>query len=185
MARTTDKIDPPRTAAVIAGPAALGPDARKLLQPDLFPGPYLKLLIERKLYLDAIRFMAQALRRREAVWWACLCVRHTAADPLPEKEQAALRAAVDWVLAPGDPTAKQAAQAAKAAGMKTPAGGAAQAAGWASGPASPRFGKAVATAVLLSAARGPARQRSATYRQCVALGLDVDSGTAGWTQPAK
>ena len=41
---------------------------------DLAPGPFLDLLLEHGHHLDAIRFLAQALVKRAAVWWALQCV---------------------------------------------------------------------------------------------------------------
>ena len=40
-------------------------------------------------YTDAVRFLAHALPKREAVWWACLCVRKAAGANPPPPAQAA------------------------------------------------------------------------------------------------
>ncbi len=50
-------------------------------------------------YRDAISCCAYLLPRREAVWWACQCVRATGKTLLPE-EKAALDAAEAWVKTP-------------------------------------------------------------------------------------
>jgi hypothetical protein len=174
---------PPRTAADICGAFRLGPRARALLGPQLAPGDYLKRLIDGRLYVDAIRLMAHALRRREAVWWACLCTQHAGGGELPPAEGAALKAAVRWVLGPSEERRQAAKKAAAAAGLKTPAGCAAQAA-FLADPSSPtRSAKLVGVGVLLAAARRPAAERTWTYRQFVAVGLDVEAGTATWAPP--
>ena len=48
---------------------------------------------------DAVPFCAYLLPRREAVWWASQCVRMLLAD-LTERDNAALRAAEEWVREP-------------------------------------------------------------------------------------
>src|SRR4051794_37369544 len=102
-----------RTAADLAGHLPLGIPAKKLLLPRQSPAQFLKALVDAGQYVDALRLMAVALLPREAVWWACLCCRHTLGArgaPTPAEEQA-LKAAVSWVLQP-DETHRAAAQAA-------------------------------------------------------------------------
>jgi len=173
---------PPRTAADLCAGIRLSPPARKLLEPNLLPGDFLKRLIDNNHFVDTIRLMAIALRRREAVWWACLCTRHACRDKLPPAEREALRAAVQWVLDPTEEKRKAAATAANAAGARTPAGCAAKAAALAAQPSLVRSAKVVAAGVFLAAACCPPAERD-VYRQFVAVGLDVDDGTATWAQP--
>src|SRR5258708_36487909 len=47
--------------------------------------------------IEATRLVAHALPRREAVWWACMCVTHTATADLPDADRKAREAAEDWV----------------------------------------------------------------------------------------
>jgi len=35
---------------------------------------------------DALRFMAAAMPKRKAVWWACRCVRHGAVGEFPAED---------------------------------------------------------------------------------------------------
>ena len=46
---------------------------------------------------EATRLVAHALPKREAVWWACMCVSHTAPPDLPSIDRAAREAAEEWV----------------------------------------------------------------------------------------
>jgi hypothetical protein len=50
---------------------------------------------------DAVTFCAYLLPRREAVWWACGCVRRLLGD-LPKDEAVGLLAAEAWVYEPDD-----------------------------------------------------------------------------------
>jgi hypothetical protein len=52
-------------------------DAKALLKDEHTPLQFLELLIEKDLFLDAIRVLAYALPKRWAVGWGCLCVRYS------------------------------------------------------------------------------------------------------------
>ena len=66
---------------------------------DEGPWAFLKTLLASPTPEDAIAFCAYLLPRREAVWWACQCVR-VLAPPRDEAEQAALDTAETWVREP-------------------------------------------------------------------------------------
>src|SRR4051794_31659597 len=88
------------TAAEICSRFPLGDEAKERLDADMTPRQFLERLIEGQHYTDAVRFLAHALPKREAVWWACLCVRCVAgADPIPAVEEA-LQAAERWAADP-------------------------------------------------------------------------------------
>lgn len=180
----------PRTAVEVGQPIRLGSRARKLLTDHLKPGPYLALLVQERLFADAIRFMGSALLNREAVWWSCLCVRHVAGEsPTPENRDA-LGAAVRWVLDPSEANRQAALMAALAAGSRSPAGCVARAAyfgvgspptGPVAAPANPILTARLASAaVLLAAAQGKPGEVAANYRQYIAWGLDVSYGANRW-----
>jgi hypothetical protein len=65
---------------------------------DQFPIDYLNGLMSTTSFHDALTFCAYLLPRREAVWWACGCVRD--ALDVPASRSAALLAAEDWVGRP-------------------------------------------------------------------------------------
>jgi hypothetical protein len=171
---------PTRRAVDLCAGLRLGRKAQALLGPELRPGDYLRLLVENKQFVDAIRFMARALPRRQRVWWVCLCVRHTARMPLPAPEAGALRAAVQWVLKPDEDQARLAKAAAAAAGLKTAAGCAARAAALANADKPAVAAKVAGAAVLLAVAQSKAAERSRTYQQYLSVGLDVSHGVARW-----
>ena len=52
----------------ISAVAELGDEAMALASADLHPLDFVALLMEKKFYPDAVRFIAHALPKREAVW---------------------------------------------------------------------------------------------------------------------
>ena len=53
-------------------------EARALIKDELPPLDYVRLLIERAHLSDAIHVLSHLFTKREAVWWACLCIRKVA-----------------------------------------------------------------------------------------------------------
>ncbi|HYZ63460.1 MAG TPA: hypothetical protein VE650_13500, partial [Acetobacteraceae bacterium] len=74
--------------------------------PDEFPEPdaLLSHLVELGLLLEATRVLAYGLPEREAVWWSCMCVRHTLPRDPADAEVAAVTAAEAWVRRPDNPS---------------------------------------------------------------------------------
>src|SRR5437588_11854593 len=150
------------TTAQISSVAGLGAEALALLQEDMAPKAYLSALIDASHFDDAVRFLAHALPKREAVWWAWFCARRTAgAEPAP-KIKASLEATEKWIAQPTDENRRAAMKAGEAAEFKTAAGCAGMAAFFSGGsmapPDAPRVppgegltGKAVSGAVILAA----------------------------------
>jgi hypothetical protein len=179
------------SAAEVCKQFPLGDEAQKLPREDLAPGQFLDALIAEELWLDALRFLAHALPRREAVWWACACVRSVAGANLPAPGAAALQAAQKWVADPSEENRRAAQAAAAAAGLGTPAGCAAIAAFWSGGslgpanvpavpPADNLTGQGVAGAVLLAAVQTEPQKAAEKHRQFVQLGLEVATGANQW-----
>jgi hypothetical protein len=171
----------------------LGDEARNMLRADLTPRQYLDLLLEKQQYPDAARFLAQALPKPEAVWWACLCARTVAGTDPPAPTLAALQSAEKWVEDPGEDNRRATMPAAEAAGFSTPAGCAALAAFWSGGslgppnvpvipPADYLTAHAVAGAVLLAAVLTEPEKTPEKYRRFLALGIDVANGTNRWKE---
>lgn len=112
--------------------------AQELLRPDLTVRQFVEMLLDAELVVEAGRFLAQALPKREAVWWACVCVRQVSGSEAPPKAAAALDAAEKWVSEPTETNSQKAQTIAEAAGgMETPAGCAAMAAFWSGGSLAP------------------------------------------------
>src|SRR4051812_7753624 len=139
------------TAAEVCKRFEPGEIALGLLRDEMPPRPYLESLIEKEQFPDAARFLAHALPKREAVWWACLCARKVAGADPPAPIFAALKAAEAWVADPSEENRRAALPAAETAGYGTPAGCAAAAAFWSGGSLGPPDLPAIPPAEHLSA----------------------------------
>ena len=113
--------DSPITAQ-ICSVAALGDAARALLREHQAPQEYLSQLMEKGHFEDAVRFLAHALPKREAVWWAWVCARRAADAEPPPKVKASLDATEKWIAQPNDENRRAAMSAAEAADVATAAG---------------------------------------------------------------
>jgi hypothetical protein len=125
-----------RTADV-AAVAELGDEAIGLLRPDIVPQDYVALLMSKKLYADAVRFVAHALPKREAVWWGWISAKKAAGADPPPKIKASLEATEKWIAQPDDEGGRAAMAAAKEAQTSTAAGCAGMAAFFSGGSLGP------------------------------------------------
>jgi hypothetical protein len=179
-------------AAEAAGAAKLGDEARALLREGLAPADYLALLEARGLHRDGVHFLASALPRREALWWACQCLRPTAGAAAGQA--AALEAVERYVRLPTDSNRRAAFAAAEAAGIDTPAGCAGLAAFTSAGSLAPADGPAVppadhltavgvANALVLAAVAPRPQEAPEKFARFLALGRAVAEGTSRWPSP--
>jgi hypothetical protein len=163
---------------------------RALLAPELAPAAYLRLLMDAALYPDAVRFLARALPKREATWWACLCARAVLGDSPATDLVKALEAAEQWVRHPTEEHRQLAYPAAEATRFGHPASWAAMAAFWSGGsiappnvpvlpPADDLTAKAVAGAVMLAAVQAEPEKAAAKYRRFLEQGIDIACGGSG------
>src|SRR5664279_4005433 len=168
----------------ISAAAELGEEAMALLRPDLHPLDYVALLVEKALFPDAVRFIAHALPKREAVWWAWVCARRAAGESPQPKIKAALAATEKWIAQPDENNRRLAMAAAENAGLGTAAGCAGLAAFFSGGSLAPPnapavppgeflTAKAVSGAVIFAAVcKEPARAPE-KFRSYVAQGVEV------------
>jgi hypothetical protein len=182
---------PAATAAEVCQTYAARPQARALLTSELIPLRFLdRLVAAESTYPDGIDFLAHALPRREAVWWGCLSLWNAAGPKLSPDDQAAVAAAVGWVLEPGEPQ-RQAAQAPADATPGSPAGMLATAVVRSGGsmlppnlplvePPPSLTGDTVAAGLHVAAAQAGPEEIVARYRQFVALGIGVAQGKYSW-----
>jgi hypothetical protein len=174
-------------AADICERFLLSEQAALYLTGDVTPWQYIDLLTEKNLYPDAVRVLAHGLPKREAVWWACLCLREALGANPREKIKLALEAAEKWAKRPTEENRRDGLKAAETAGFGTPAGMTAMAAFWSSGslappeapvvpPADDLTAGAVAGAVLLTAIGSAPDEVPKRHRRFLALGLAVACG---------
>ncbi|MDB5306032.1 MAG: hypothetical protein JWO38_234 [Gemmataceae bacterium] len=176
---------PARLAADVARPLTLSDEAKALLTPTATARQFFDTLAAAPLPDDAIRFLAAALPKREAVWWGHTCLVGALPKPLPESAARALAAAEKWVKDPSEANRRAAGDAADLAGHGAPAGCLAAGAFWSGGslappnlpPVPPRddlTGQAVAGALFLAVAGLPAP--AAARQRFLAAGADIASG---------
>ena len=177
--------------AAICSVAGLGEEAMALLRPDLAPREFVALLLEKTLFPDAVNFLAHALPKREAVWWAWVCARRSAGDAPPPLVKAALDATEKWIAQPTDELRRAAMSAAERATLKTAAGCCGLAAFFSGNslappgmPAAPpgefAAAKAVSGAVMLSALSKEPEKAPEKFRASVAQGLEVAQRIKLW-----
>ena len=144
--------------------------------------------------VEAARLVAHALPRREAVWWACMCARHTAGPAGDGADARAVAAAEAWVRKPTDENRRAAMDLAREAGFQSAQAWSAVAAFWTGDsmapleapkvPPEPHFvGLAVAGAVTLAAVRGRPARRDARLRLFLGSARDIAGGGPGRLEP--
>ena len=150
----------------------------------------LQALEQAELFTEAARLSAHALPRREAVWWACMCARHTSPAAMPPADQRALEDAEAWVFKGEDALRRRAFEHAQESNFASPEAWAGVAAFWsgdsmaplgqANVPPAPHLaGTAVAGSVLLAAVRDPVDRRAARLRRFLASARDIAAGGTG------
>ena len=182
-----------RGTAELCAVSDLGDDAKAILSADVpAPRAYVAQLVARALHADAIRFIAHALPRREAVWWAWVCARKVAgAEPAPAIK-AALDATERWIVQPTEEHRRQALHFGEAADYGTPAGCAALAAFMSAGSLAPpnappvapdefMTAKAVAGSVTLAAVTTEPERAVEKFNEFLKVGLEVADRTKLWT----
>jgi hypothetical protein len=181
----------PQTAIEICAVAGIGDGARALLRDQIAPREYLDALVAQEHFQDAIRFLAHALPKREAVWWAWVCARRAAgAEPAP-RIKASLDATEKWIAQPTDDHRRTAMTVAEAAGMDTPAGCAGLAAFFSGASLAPPdapavppgehlTAKAVSGAVIVAALAPQPEKAPEKFRAFIDQGLDVATRIKLW-----
>jgi hypothetical protein len=180
-----------QSSAAICRQAGLEPNG-KPLPPDQPPHTFLGVLAAESRFVEAIRFLAFALKKRDAVWWACACLRELAPKDAPPADKAALDAAEAWVRDPSDANRRTAFDAAQAAGHKSPAAWTALGVFWSEGsislpnlplvaPPDHLTAHAVASAVVLATVAAEPAKAPEKQQRVLARGLDVGRGQGLWT----
>ncbi len=145
----------------------------------------------------AVCLAAHALPPREAVWWACMCARHTAAGSdasggLPAVERVAADSAEAWVRQPDEAARARAYRAAQAGRFRSAEALAALAVFWTAAArtlsmsaeaASGQLGGSVERSVRLAALRGPLAARPARLASFLRSARDIARGGAGQIAP--
>lgn len=181
----------PPAPAEVAKAAELEADALALLHPEHGSREFVTALLNAELFQDAVRFVAHALPKREAVWWTLLCAREAAGDAPPSDVKASLDATDHWIRHPADEQRRAAMAAAQKATFKTAAGCAGLAAflsgGSLSVPGQPEVppgpfltAKAVFGGVCLAAIGDDPKTMPERFRRYVEQGLYIGDQAGAW-----
>ncbi len=181
-----------RTVAELLAAAEASPGLVEAVEAAPDPPTLVASRLEAEAVPDAVAFLAHALPRREAVWWAWLCAREAAGDAPAPDANAVLEATHAWIAEPHDARGRTAFERAEAAGMGTPWGLAALAAFFSGSSLAPETvqpvppgpwdaAKAVAGAVALAAADARPQDPPAAFRDFVEKGMAVADRTQLWT----
>jgi hypothetical protein len=149
------------------------------------------ILEGKALLAEALRLVAHALPKREAVWWACMCAAHTESTEVSQIDRAARDAAEQWVRRPSEASRRAAMSSAKAAAFATPEAWAAVGAFWSGGsiaeaenkpavvPSPHLTGSAVAGSLALASVRGDPARRIERIRRFLESAHDIAIGGSG------
>ncbi|MBS7813315.1 DUF6931 family protein [Roseococcus pinisoli] len=143
---------------------------------------------------DALRLVAHALPKREAVWWACMCARAVPVEETPACDAEALAAAESWVRRPDEAARRATMEVAQKGGFRSPEAWAAVAAFWSGGsmapegqpvvpPADHLTGVAVAGAIILAATRIKPEKAEDRFLRFLQSARDIADGGAGRLEP--
>ncbi|MQX35941.1 DUF6931 family protein [Roseospira navarrensis] len=193
--RVADLGMPPDTATDILGEAA---DSLAEAPPE----SVIEDLARADRPVEAVRLLAFALPKREAVWWACLAARHAmglvaglaAPADVPAGSSDCLEAAEAWVYKPVEERRIACYRAAQGVRADSPAALAALAAAWSGGtlvppevtaevqavpPEESLTASVVGHAVVLSAVMRDPVTAPERYRRYLAQGRDIARGGTG------
>lgn len=180
-----------KTAAEVCARFELSEPVKKLPRDGVPPATFLERLMAEKHHHDAIRFLAYALPKREAIWWATRCARLVGGTALSPEQRAALETAERWCAAPSEELRRAAMPASEKAQLKSPAGCAALAVFFSGGslappdvpvvaPADDLTARTVAGAVLMAAVVSEPEKAEQKYQRFLDLGIAVASGKDVW-----
>lgn len=177
--------------ADVAKAAELDGDALAVLHPEHSARDFATALLNAERFEDAVRFVAHALPKREAVWWALLCAREAAGNAPTAEVKASLDATDMWIRHPGDDQRRAAMAAAQKATFGTAAGCAGLAAflsgGSLSVPGQPDVppgpfltAKAVFGGVALASIGDDPKTAPVRFRRYVEQGLYIGDQAGAW-----
>ncbi|MBR0650320.1 hypothetical protein GXW78_11655 [Roseomonas terrae] len=171
----------------------LDPDGEKAIAGADSASAGVDRLVAAGRYQDAVKLLAHALPKREAVWWACMCARAIPDAGLPPTDAAAIDAAEGWVRRPDEQARRAAATAAEKTKFATPESWAAMGAFWSGGSMAPDgqmvvpppehlTATAVTGSVMLAAVRHAPDKQKDRLERFVVSARDIAGGGAGRLQ---
>lgn len=180
-----------RPLAELCAVAELEEEARALLREDHTPQEFIAALVEQERFPDAVRLLAHALPKREAILWAWMLARRVAGGEPPPPTQAALAATERWIMKPCEENRRPMLTIAEEADLGTPAGCAALAVFLSGGSIAPpelaavepgefAAARAIAGSVTLAAVLVEPEKAPEKFRAFIAQGQDVARRVGMW-----
>ncbi|CAN5669951.1 hypothetical protein BH23GEM7_BH23GEM7_12010 [soil metagenome] len=181
----------PRPLVELCDVAELEEEARALLGDREAPRDFIAALVDQERYADAIRLLAHALPKREAIWWAWTSARQVLDGDPPLNIRAALDATERWIRQPSEETRRPMLRIAEEADLGTPAGCAALAVFLSGGSIAPpeappvepnefAAAKAIAGSIVLAAVSTEPETAPAKFRGFIDRGVDIASRIDLW-----
>jgi hypothetical protein len=154
---------------------------------------FINALADNENVVDAIRFLAVAINKRQSIWWALVVNERFEAtkDQVNPVELKAWSLVREWVYSPTEANRVAAYEAAEALDFQTAGSYAALAVFWSGGNILPPHAQeillpppqlccsAVGASILLTCADGPATDTPGRQREAVKIGLGIASGNTG------
>jgi hypothetical protein len=167
--------------------------AAELFHAGRAPRGNLALFLHNELFGDAVRYLADLLPPRAAVWWASQCVWDAVRPHADEEARNALAAVLRWVVDPTDAHREAARPAERDNPLDTPWGCLKMAVVWTGGslsdpglpvvpPADYATPRALAGAIMLAAVHADPLPYLDRYRRFLDLGLHIAQGRNLWWQ---
>ncbi|MFK5914027.1 MAG: hypothetical protein QM484_06605 [Woeseiaceae bacterium] len=169
---------------------AIEDDAFDLLNPKITPSDFITKLLEKKYFADSIIFLAHALPKREAIWWACLCAKEATNDKTRADDHASLSVAEKWVYEPDEKKRRMCGTLAEKGEYKSAQNWTAAAVFWSGGsitaegesamePAPYLYAHAVSGAILNAVGVSGADDIDIQFQEFIESGLNIAKGGNG------
>lgn len=165
-------------------------DAFELLTPEQTPYEYLNTLMSKEYFADSIVFLAHALPKREAIWWACLCSKAVTNKNTRADDLASLTMAEKWVYEPDEKKRRMCGTLAEKGEYKSAQNWAAAAVFWSGGsitredepalePAPYLYAHAVTGAILNAVGASEAEDINMQFKEFINSGVNIADGGNG------
>jgi hypothetical protein len=165
----------------------LEPETVAILSRNPTPSQLLDELMVRGLHVDAVRYLAHALPKRESVCWGYMAIRKLVKAGGSDAERRALSAAGDWLREPSDERARLAGEAGQGSAQGTAAGMLALAVFFAGNNIGPKpeqpvkppdnvTGALVAGLISVSVSAGDPTGLTKRYSNCLRKGMKLGRG---------
>lgn len=173
-----------------------GDDVKKASAPDMSALQLIEALTQQQLFVDAIRYLALALPKRESIWWTVAFNKKVSSQGHSDiKEEEAWKLVEEWVYDPTEENRVGAFALAEELEFETPGSYAAMAVYWSGGSMTPvesgqivppgpgLSGTAVGASILMTCALAePPRTTPVLHQYALKIGLNVAQGGNGLSQ---